>query len=275
MPRFDNLLARVRNQFFGAIEKNIVFVHIPKCGGTSLSEAISRHYYTLDIRKDRLMIGIDVRATYHVTALFAAKDPFEDDYHEVLRFEERLLLYYMHQKDLRYIHGHFAFSELAYQLFGDRFQYVTMLRDPVERIISHFLYNKFKQQAFGIGTIDEDINNYMNSDRFRNQGHEYVKKFFGTFDRSVDYTSSEAIDRAKANLRKFAVVGCLENLESFASRFEKCFGVKLQLPVKNVSPKSGSFKRTLINDEIKNRIASICKPDLEIYTYALNSLDRT
>lgn len=266
MRRFDKWVGRFRNQFGGGIKENIVFVHIPKCGGVSISESIRRNYFTLDMRKDRSLVGIDPAATYAVASTFAEVDPFENDYLEVLQLEERLLMYFMSQPGIRYVTGHFGFSDAAYERFAGRFAYITILRDPVERVISHFLYNKFK--APGIGMIEGELETYMSSDRFRNQGHEYVKKLYGRFDRPLDYGSPAVIEKAKANLKKFAVVGLLEDMPGFVSSFQRRFGVKLDVPLRNTSPTSGSYKEKFFTDEVRARIAEICAPDFEVYRLA-------
>jgi len=190
-----------------------------------------------------------------------------DDY-PILTFREQLLIYFMTQGNIKYISGHIPFSEKAYQNFQDNYAFVTMLRDPVKRFISSYIYNKYRNKRRF--TINEDIVIYMESDFGQSQGFELVK-FLGGADITGDYTSQRALGRAKENLHKFDIVGILENDKHFSKNFEDRFGVKLRIGRKNISPKSGSFLKSIITEELEERIRSICKPDLEVYQYAVKN----
>jgi len=247
-------------------------VHVPKCGGTSIKNSIKQYYHSLDIRKDRDIVNINVLASYETTKVIHNVEPFETNYYEVLEFEEQLLLYYMYQENIRYIAGHFSFSEIAYNQFKDKYAFITILRDPVKRWISHFFYNKYKEGY--LGKIEGDLSKYLESPRSRSQGCEYVKKFYGKIDRNIDYGSEQAIDRAKNNLNKFRVIGFLEHLDDFAIQLEESFGIRVKIPKLNVGPKSKSYMDSTINKEIMDLIKVICKPDIEIYQYAVDNFLR-
>ena len=68
----------------------------------------------------------------------------------------------------------------------------------------------------------------MQSELGKSQGYEYVK-FLGGADNDRDYVSQQAIDRAKKNLAKFDIIGCLEYPEIFITKFENKFGVRLKM----------------------------------------------
>jgi len=61
-----------------------------------------------------------------------------------------------------------------------------------------------------------------------------------------DYTSQQAIDRAKKNLGKFDIVGCLEYIENFLKEFENRFGVRLKLEKRNQNPVTESIRKSII-----------------------------
>ena len=117
--------------------------------------------------------------------------------------------------------------------------------------------------------MEDDIKTFLQSDFGKSQGYEYVK-FIGGIDNNRDYTSKQAIDRAKENLSKFDIVGSLENQEIFFKQIKNRFGVTLNISKKNLNPKNRSFIESVITEEIKENIEKICKPDLEIYKYALD-----
>ena len=269
MSLFKSLLKRASNLLHGCLEEDIFFLHIPKCGGSSISYAIGWHYLTLDIRKGRGFVSLDPAASSNVIRITNKTNyPYNTtDDHPVLKFRENLLLYFMSQKNTKYISGHFTFSEIAYREFGDQYAFVTILRDPVKRWISSYFYNRYKK-ADHI-KIEADITTYLQSEFGRSQGYECVK-FLGGADLAGDYTSKQAIDRAKKNLHKFDVVGCLEYQEIFLKQFEDRFGVRLKLEKRNLNPTSESHRRSIITEEIEEKIRAICRPDCEIYQYVID-----
>lgn len=186
----------------------------------------------------------------------------------ILKFREELLLYFLSQKDTKYISGHFCFSEVAHHEYCNKFAFITVLRDPVERWISLYFFNRFKKDDHC--KIEMNLETYIDSAFARSQGHEYVK-FLGGADEYGDYTSQTAIDKAIRNLHKFAVVGTLEHLDNFVENFETRFRVRLEIERKNKNPKSASYKKSIITNQMEQRIRAICQPDITIYQYALEN----
>ncbi len=260
------ILTRVNNLVSGSLEAKIVFVHLPKCGGTSITSAIGERYKTLSFRRSSGDIAINAGASLKASKTFFGPDPFGDDYRSVLQFREYLLLYYLNLPDTRFIQGHFGFSDSAYREFENDFAFITVLRDPVKRWISAYFYNRYRTDCDW--KIRDDLLEYLDSQRARANGCEYVKKLHGSLDSNVDYTSSEAIDKAKSNLDKFAVVGFLEDLDGFRKIFRDRFGVDLGIGWRNSGPKSFDFVKSVATEEVLDRIREICIPDLAVYQHA-------
>ena len=173
-----------------------------------------------------------------------------------------------HEK-AQYIRGHFPFSQTAYHYFGETYNFVTVLRDPIKRWISTYFYNRYKPDLHR--KIDISIEEYLNSDLGRASGSVYVK-FLGGADETNNYRDVVSIKRAKENLHKFKLVGCLEHLENFKHQFFTHFGRNLNIRALNKNPKSKQEQQAILSDKIKNEIAEICQPDLEIYQYVLQKI---
>ena len=101
----------------------LVFLHIPKTAGTSLVAAL------IDTLHPRTVIGGFDRV------LFGDYDDFTS-FDEALRREVHLSPDTLAAADL--ISGHIAYSSLRQRFPGA--QFVTVLREPISRLLSHWLY---------------------------------------------------------------------------------------------------------------------------------------
>jgi len=264
------LFNRIANTFSNRISENIFYLHIPKCGGVSIGQAIASKYLSLDLRNDRGIVNLNAPVSRQVIETTEGLNyPYEtnDDF-PILHFREKLLLYFMAQSSSIFISGHFIFSNNAYKMYGDKFKIITVLRDPVKRWISSYFFNRFKTD--GHMQVNEEIEIYLETHFGISQGYELVK-FLGGADRGGDYTSTQAISRAKDNLNKFEIIGFLEDLDSFSSKFSDHFHVNLNIGKKNQSPAPKQYRRSTIAPELLERIAEVCQPDIQVYEYAVRN----
>jgi len=253
--------------FHGCLEDNICYFHMPKCGGTSINHAIMQRY-----SRGNLIIvnaGASFKAAKIINQIDSDDIPnLAFEYFLWLKFQENILLYFMNQRKTKYVSGHYSFNETVYRKFYDKYRFVTVLRHPVKRWISEYLFIKHGGKEEFITELD--IKTYMKSEIGKLLGCSYVISFGGASE-STEYYSKEAIDKAKMNLNKFDIVGCLENLKDFKKQFERRFGVRLKIGRKNRNPKPDSYQKIFVTEEIEEKIKNICKPDLEIYQYALDN----
>lgn len=87
-----------------------------------------------------------------------------------------------------------------------------------------------------------------------------------------DFTSDDAIKEAMINLKKFSLVGVLEDTENFAKHFQELFGAKLFIKKQNSNPLSKAKQQEEITDKIKNKVEKICKPNMIIYESVLERI---
>jgi hypothetical protein len=238
-----------------AMNAKVVFIHIPKCAGTSLRHAVSRSLEEYRPEK-HLSVRVETRASVR-TAEILNKD--------VQLVREELLLYFMADPGYRFISGHFSFSELAYQQFSEEWSFITLLRHPVERWLSHFFFNRFKQDSHT--RISMELEEFLLTERAKELGSEYVRRLAPGSPES-NCGSSSSISEALANLERLTMVGLVEKLDVFSADFEKLFHLKVDLPRMNQSPAPERVQAALRDTGLLQNVEDLCQPDMQIYDAA-------
>ena len=250
-------------------KKRFFFYIFFKCGGTSVAQAIQSCYLNLDLIKHQSIFRLNPKAASSAfqkvfdSSDFSIKATDSDFINRKLR--EYLVLYYMSQENTHYIAGHFGFSETIYQNFADQYAFITILRDPVERYISAYFYQRYKNHK-----LDIEIDEYLESEPGRQAGTFYARNLSG-LERIENFNLQIGIKKSQENLRKFSLVGCLEYQQEFLDQFQEKFGRKLNLRVFNQRPKSAKYSKSIIDETIRKKIRSICEPDIKIYQYAVDN----
>lgn len=253
----------LREKLLGRIKARLVFLHLPKCAGQALDASIQQHYHRSSV------MHINSRASFQ-TAVQRGQlhEGTAGQFDEVLRFREELLVYFMNHQ-FPYISGHMSFNPVLYQPFLRQYGFLTLLRNPVDRWISQYFFDRHKGHSEHF-RITEELEPFLRSERGRMMGQIYVRMLGGL---KVDggYDTEAAIRRAQEHLHAFELVGCLEELDDFLQRFEQHFDVRLRLRRKNRNPKSQADIRKRISPEIHVAIEELCRPDMEVYRYALDT----
>jgi len=253
----DVVRGYVRSPLGPGVRDRIAFVHIPKCAGTSLSRAIGNTFRLPPHRESAAFMHIASEPSLHVSEVLQIP---------LMKYREYLLLYALANDAIRYVTGHFTYSERAMETFGDRWSFVTVLRDPVNRWISHYFFNRYKtSDHFGISA---DLTDYVDSEQGRSLGRFYVDKLTDP-ERSVGLSESDATRQAIHNLDRFALVGRLEDMNRFAGLFEERFGERPKLGRRHKpNPMAADKRDALLTPEVRAKIEKICEPDREVYEAA-------
>ena len=237
----------------------VFFIHIPKSGGTAIDKAIIKHYRHSYSR-------IEASPSHETAKMLYGIDIEQGETSKLLQFRDQLVIYEMF-KETQYISGHVTFNQRTWEKFHHQYIYVTCLRHPVKRYISNYFYNAFKESNHF--KIYEDLASFLDTPRGKEAGYEYVRYIGGISEKiDYDYTSSSAIERAKDNLAKFAIVGFLEDLKDFVLEFQQQTATKLKITHRRKNP----VPNPDVDEETIKKIAKICAPDLELYEYAKNQL---
>jgi len=223
---------------------NLVFVHCPKTGGTSVTTWLQRHYPIAEILNEATVWPELNRVTPEIMA----------------------------QKCL--VRGHFGRAILG--LFGpDRgFQAVTVLRDPVQRVLSHFWHLKRAPDTeVGLEFCRDDhftLRDFLEHPATRVYASncqttwcgaptEVTRAFLEDY-REPDFAA------ACAFLDQCAVVGVTEDLPGFLSDLSATFGFSPDtrlLTERRYSPRDSA-----VTPDLLEQIRALNTLDQELYAYA-------
>lgn len=176
--------------------QKILFDHLPKCGGTSLNAYLQAHYPR---RKTFSTKGYNSMESVNKFKKLPEADRHGYDYVKGHMAHE--LLDWAHPESLK----------------------VTLFRDPVERIISHYYYARTTTTHYlhsRICTLGISLGHYISHDgmsvELRNW---YTTHFSGMTIEEAENDPKEAVSRAlNAVLNRYDLVGFLDDFSSFAEK---------------------------------------------------------
>ncbi|MDP2760789.1 MAG: sulfotransferase family 2 domain-containing protein [Sideroxyarcus sp.] len=262
------------------IGKKIAYLHIPKCGGTSLHYSIASKYGLSALLTPNNIIHLN-----SVASAFAAQRMGKS----IGEFRDEIVGYYFAHPAAKFISGHFHFDSSSCKLLSEGWSFITLLRDPVPRFVSAFYYNKYlpdfpspyhlqksspaaKDGDFYIQRLTGSLEEFVYMDEALKYGCDMVRQIASCDANGFGVTDAE-INNAINFLEGFEVVGLLEHMDDFVADFYGKFGVKLAIPHLNFANKK-SVKLDQLPVQVVDRIREICEPNIKVYEHFKNKIAR-
>ena len=187
----------------GADRPTVIFLHIPKTGGLTLGDIMLREYGRghLEILAGRGPERREAHLRFLETGIPATRDlPGTSP---VVRFKE---IPPARRAGLRAVMGHFPFG--LHQAIERPSTYLTLVRDPIDRILSGYQHRVVRQR-FALG-----LEEYIRSERDPAMHNSQVRRVVGVGPERLDRLGREALDLAIRNMEEhFALVGLTERFD--------------------------------------------------------------
>jgi hypothetical protein len=235
----------------------VIFLHIPKAGGTTLAHVARRQY---PATRQRDIIG------NHIPGVVPRERSYEHFVHDLPAHAKRHLVY---------VRGHVPFG--LHETLGRPAVYVTMLRDPVDRLVSYYHYMMRTPHHYlhaeatrrGLSLAD-----FAASDLTDELTNHQTKLLAGHM--SLDgVTADEAmLEAAQAHLdAHFAVVGLTERFDASLVLMKRRLGWG-DITYRRANVGRYRTRRPDPDPDVRATLAERNALDQRLYAYAARRLER-
>jgi len=232
---------------------SLVFMHIPKAGGSTLDNIIPPNY--------------PINGVIHINHPSLVRNP--------------AALFKDHRGFPKAVMGHYKFGSVVYQFADGPFVHITMLREPVSRLISYYNYLLTSTTHGGNRrvrdvTFEQYVESLRNVECHNGQSSRVSGLMGRRFLKKADLRS-EMLDLARENLeRRFTFFGLTEQYGEFLLTCRRILGWEdLYYSSKKVTPKSHPNRviRSELSDSVLERVRELNAVDIELYAWAKKTVE--
>jgi hypothetical protein len=222
----------------------LIFLHIPKTAGATLQGVLHREYQG--------------------SPMLDLSTPESERELEAMSTAER--------SSIRLVTGHFYFG--VHSLFPQESAYLTILRDPLERVVSHYYYARSHPEHDLHDRIVEEelsLHDYVTGDLSNELENGQVKQLSQRAAAGAE-CNRDCLEEAKTNLKEhFPVVGITEQFDLSLILFQRQFGWTTPRYVsRNVGDPS---EREPLDERTKAVILERNRLDQQLYEFVARRFD--
>lgn len=228
----------------------ILYLHIPKTGGISLSDYIYAHCRLPNQGPGDASDPLIKDGVFFCPIGFVKPPDLEmPDYTRKM----------LSRPDLKAFVGHFWYG--IHRLTDRDCKYITVLRNPVDRMVSLYYYLEANKHM--------SLENFVSQPSLKELDNDQTRRIAGT-DPAIGECNRDTLEMAIENLNKFAVVGVTEEMVNIERKLKAVFGWKdntISMGFKNTGhnkPKAQS-----LTEAERSAILKANTYDIELYQYVL------
>ena len=283
LKRISNSLEAWRERP-GAATRGLVFIHLPKCGGNSIKNGIVSTLGPYNERRGA------ARAKKQALARMGRSAPPPMGGPDDFAYLEQLLAFRL-AKRRKFVTGHYPVNAAFLDTHCARYDFVTVLREPMSRWISNYTYNwsvhsyddrKHHSVLQNNPTyqqtddLEARVDAVIGSDMSLLMGSLMTSFLTGQYPRDPD-DALRLSKIAQQNLHRFAAVGLLDRLDGFAAALSDRLGQDLRFGIDNstvsripdgMQAAHDAVKQHLGQPALRAKIAERCAADTALYDYA-------
>ncbi|MGF1539615.1 MAG: sulfotransferase family 2 domain-containing protein [Pleurocapsa sp.] len=224
----------------------VIFLHLPKSGGTTLSDILI-HQYDQDT------------------------EIYQIDGTNFLRSQQNFKQLPQSEKEkIKLLIGHMYFG--LHEFIPSNSTYVTMLRNPIDRVISYYFFIKKLKNHPDYKLINSNnisLKEYCTLGR-ENMTNGQTRFLSGMSPEQSGFGGAKMLDKAKKNLEeKFSVVGIMEYFdESLIVMKRKLAWQKNPFYYRRNTNRNNIYKQFTVSSETMSTIKQYNKLDILLYQYA-------
>jgi len=225
----------------------VIFLHLPKCGGTTLNRLIEWEYNPLEI------FSIDP-SFFRWSYARLSRTP-------IARFRR-----------IRVFKGHMPFG--LHQRLPRAATYITVLREPVDRAISSYYYARsYKLDPYHRIASRLSLEEYIRATRNSNVQTKLVAGLSHDYDFLSGECTEQMLETAKRNLAEhFSLIGLTERFDESLVLAKILFGWQIR-QYANFNVTRARPKKEAVPSAIHELIAERYRFDVQLYEYAERLFD--
>jgi len=260
----------------------VIFLHVPKAGRTTLLRIFEKKY------------AKEERFHFFVTAVEKTRSSYNrQEFDEVYR---NVLAHLMgmgeaERSRIKLLHGHVPYG--VHQFLDGKVQYIAVLRDPIDRVVSHYYYAMQKTGTYLYEKVaDEGLayDDYGYLEAFLGQDQAFMLENFQTallagidVPEPLDYEkviffrmpTFADLERAKRHLDKCAVVGLSERMDETLLLMQQALGWAHFPYYENANVTARRPKLSEIPKHTLRVIERHNELDCELYEYAKKKFEQS
>jgi hypothetical protein len=218
-----------------------VYIHVPKCGGSSFGAALRVRFILSQASISLNQGNPELSGNNYILSDYRARD---------------VQLQKLMARKVKMISGHVRYGPASQKLAAQDYKYITLLRDPIERFVSHYNYLQRKHPSNGRPST---LAGFLDTQDAARLASQYLF-YFAQGGQHYGMDTRQLIDRAITNLSSFSLVGNLSEPKEFAAGLERITGKYLPQWRRNSAPEP-----TTVPSNLLDHISTLCTADVKIY----------